>query len=282
MNKQITFYMYRYHLLPLTTDKRQLELFPQKIRSIEELKQHKNEYFGDILNRLNSIHSSNPIRLYDKDEEYYLLKIANKKTTKIVKDFESKTLENEPYVYVIINNNPAEQKILISQSIDAFSSHSTVKNILRTIFVKELKYYGLNIEIEQMFDVVNFWKLVAKHQHTLTMLNFKFIKPNLANISKTLPEDIRSFSESVNGHETNLVVKAPENGILENINTENEMVNGLVDYSAKGGGEIKLKLKNIRKQINANEGVITTSIDEASIEGSPDQIFKVYKTLFYE
>lgn len=280
MNKQITFYQYRYHLIPLTNDTRQLELFPQKYKSVEELKQNKNSYFANVLNRLNEINSSNPLRLYDREDEYYLLKIANKKTAKIIRNFEYKLLENEPYIYVIVNNNSDEQKILISQNIDAFTSHATVKNILRTLFVKELKYYGLNIEIEQMFDVVNFWNLVSKHQHTLTMVNFKFIKPNLANISKSLPEEIKRFAEKVNGHETSLVVKAPENGILENLNPENELVNGLVDYSAEGGGEIKLKLRNIRKQINANEGVITTSIDEASIEGAPDQIFKIFKTLF--
>ena len=282
MNKQITFYMYRYHLLPLTTDNKQLELFPQKIRSVEELKQNKNKYFCEILKKLNDIYSSNPIKLYDYEDEYYLLKIANKKTAKIAKDFTYKLMENEPYIYVIINNNPGEQKILISQNIEAFTNHSTVKNILKTLFIKELRYFGLNIEIEQMFDVINFWKLVEKHQYILTMVNFKFIKPNLADISKTLPEDIRRFSENVNGHETKLMVKAPDNGILENINRENEMVNGLVDYSSEGGGEITIKLKNVRKQINANEGVITTCIDEASIEGAPEQIIKIFKTLFYD
>jgi len=280
MNKQITFYMYRYHLLPLSTDTNQLELFPQKSLSIEELKANKNVYFKRVLESLKNVYSSNPIKLYDSEEEIYLLKIANKKSTKITKDFESKFFENEPYIYVIVNNDPTEQKILISENIEAFTSHKTVKNILKTLFIKELKFYGLNIEIEQMFNALDFWKLIEKNKRTLTMLNFKFIKPNLANISRTLPEEMKKFSENVNGHETNLIVKAPENGILENINEKNEMVKGLVNYSAEGGGSIKLKLKNIRKLINANEGTVTFTSDEASIEGAPTQVIKIYKTLF--
>lgn len=281
MSKQITFYLFRYHLLPLSSKDTQLQLFPEAKISAEEIKKNKNAYFSDILKKLDSSpNNTNPLKLYDNEEEYYLFKIANKRTTKLTKNFSSQYIENEPYVYVIINNDPLEQKIAISENIEAFGSYATVQNILRKVFIKQLKAYGLNIEIEQMFNKVNFWKLADKHKYTLTMVNFRFIKPNLANISRALPQEIRRFSEKVNGHESNFIVKAPENGILENIDESNQMIKGLVDYSAEGGGSIKLKVKNVRKLINSNESIITVTSSETIMEGAPTEIIKSYKSIF--
>ena len=137
MSKQITFYLFRYHLLPLSSNDTQLQLFPEIKISADEIKKNKNLYFSDVLKKLDSSsNNTNPLKLYDKDDEYYLFKIANKRTTKLTKNFSSQYIDNEPYVYVIINNDPLEQKIAISDNIEAFSSYITVQNILKCILVQ--------------------------------------------------------------------------------------------------------------------------------------------------
>lgn len=279
-SKTINFFIYRYHLLPLISNDLQTSLFPERKSSMEEIKEKKNKFFADELEVLdNDKKSPHPLKLYYKEESYYLFKIAQRKTTTITKDFQTSTIENEPYSYVIINNDPEVQKIAISDNIEAFSSPDVVKNILKKIFVRDLEKYSLNIEIEQLFNAVNFWKHVDQHKNELTYLNFQFIKPNLANISSSLPDDFRNFAENVNSHESHITLKAPEKGRLENIDKNNLEINGLVDYASKGAGSIKLKVKKIRKILSTKENPIILQVEDIQIEGAAEQVVKVFKTI---
>lgn len=282
-NKLINFHIYRYHLLPLDSKSKQIELFKNKSLSYEEIKAKKNEFFGNTLdNLIKSKNNNHPLKLEHSQNGFYLFKIAQKKTTTITQNFENLVVDNEPYVYVIINNDPTVQKIAISDNIDAFSNPDVVKNILKKIFRSELLYAGLNIEIEQLFDSVNFWEFVCKHKKEITYINFQFIKPNLANISKSLPEVFKNFADNVNSHESQISIKAPEKGTLDNIDKSNKNIEGLVDYTSNGAGSIKLKVKNIRKQLNTKENPIILQVRELDIEGPAEQVIKLYQTIVQE
>lgn len=279
-NRTLNFHLYRFHLLPLSSDESQVNLFPEEKLTKAELKKNKNRFFREVLDNLESKSSDKyPIALHDNEDEYYVFKIANKKSTELIKDFKAKIYPTEPYTYVIINSNKDVQKIAISDSKDAFSSPSVVKKIFKEIFQRRLKKYHLNIEIKTMFDPRDFWEIIKNHQHEITHLDFLFVKPNLARIHSTLKQSIKDLTDDVNSHETHLSVKAPTNGILENINKKNDTIKGLADYSSKGGGNIKLKVKGIRKKYNTNDNPIIEQIDEISIEGSSEQIIKVYKSI---
>lgn len=276
----INFKIYRYHLLPLSSRSSQIKLFPDKEFSAEEIKQRKNEFLSTELDSLEkNKDKKHPLKLHDKEDEFYLFKVAQKKDTIITKDFESETITNEPYCFVIFNNDPKVQKIAISDNKDAFSNQDVVKNILLKILKRDLKKYGLNIEIEALFDTISFWKYVAKHKDQITYINFKYIKPNLANISSSLTEDFKDFSENVNSHESNISVKAPKNGTLENINKDNKNINGLVNYASEGAGTIKLKAKGVRKMMDTKENPTITTVEEIQIEGAPEQVIKIYKSI---
>lgn len=279
-NKVVNFHVYRFHLLPIDKTVRQLKAFTEKEYTYEELIEKKNDFFTNILDKLvDSKSNTHPLKLEHSENGYYLFKIAQKKNTTITQNFRNSNIPNEPYSYVIINNDKNVQKIAISDNSEAFSKPETVRNILKKSFKRDLEQYGLNIEIEQLFDSINFWEYVKKHQESITMVNFKFIKPNLARISKSLPENFRNFTENVNSHESHIVIKAPDNGTLDNISQDNPNVSGLVDYSSEGGGNIRLKVKNIRKQLNTKEKPIITEIRELDIEGAAEQVIKIYKTI---
>jgi len=276
----INFRLYRYHLLPLSTDESQTSMFPKKKKKTSEVKEKKNIFFNTVLGSLvESKNNSNPIRLHHQDEEYFVFKIAQKKTARITQDFKNQTVSNEPYSYVIINNDDKVQKIAISENGEAFSNTDVVKNILTKVFRKELEQFQLNIAIEPLFDSKNFWEYVEKYKNDLTYINFQYIKPNLADISKSLPADFKKFAENVNSHESHLTIKAPDKGVLENINKNNPVVNGLVEYSSDGGGNIKLKVKKIRKHLNTTDKPVIQQIDELEIEGAAEQVIKLYKTI---
>lgn len=276
----INFRLYRYHLLPLSTDESQISMFPKKKMKSSEVKEKKNIFFNTVLSSLvESKNNSNPIRLHHKDEEYFVFKIAQKKTARITQDFKNQTISNEPYSYIIINNDDRVQKIAISENGEAFSNTDVVKNILTKVFRKELEHYQLNIAIEPLFDSKSFWEYVDKYKNELTYINFQYIKPNLAKISQSLPADFKKFAENVNSHESHLTIKAPDKGVLENINKENPVINGLVEYSSEGAGNIKLKVKKIRKHLNTTDKPVIQQIDELEIEGAAEQVIKLYKTI---
>ena len=133
-----------------------------------------------------------------------------------------------------------------------------------------------------MFDSVNFWEYVGKHKDFITFIDFQFVKPNLAHISKSLPEVFKNFSDDVNSHESHITIKAPDRGTLENIDKTNKNIDGLVDYTSNGAGCIKLKVKNIRKRLNTKECPYVIQIDEIEIEGAAENVFKYYQQIVGE
>jgi hypothetical protein len=279
-DKLINFHIYRYHLLPLDTKYKQIDLFVDKTLTFNEIKKRKNEFFKGLLdNLIKSKSNKYPLKLEHSEEEKYLFKIAQKKTTTITQNFENIVIDNEPYVYVVFNNDPTIQKIAISDNSEAFSNPEVVRNVLKKVFKNDLEKYGLNIEIEQLFDKVNFWEYVKEHRKNITSINFQFIKPNLAEISKSLPKVFKNFADNTNSHESHIIIKAPEKGTLKNINKKNSDIEGLVDYTSEGAGSIKLKVKNIRKQLSTKENPVILQIRELDMEGPMEQIIKLYQKI---
>ncbi|MGJ5643227.1 hypothetical protein [Formosa sp. S-31] len=282
-NKLINFHIFRYHLLPLSKKNKQFEMFENSDLSFEEIKERKNEFFRNILDELTSIENKHhPLKLEHNEDDKYIFKMANKKTTRITQNFKNQIIANEPFCYIVFDNDPTVQKIAISDNPEAFSSPIVVKNNLRRIFRKGLEKYGLNIEIEQLFDKKGFWEYVKEHKKEITYINFQFIKPNLANISRSLPEAFKDFANDTNSHDSHIIIKAPEKGTLDNINKDNKDISGLVDYTSNGAGSIKLKVKGVRTQLNTKENpkiIKMAEIEEAEIEGSPEEVIKFYKTL---
>ncbi|WP_321347070.1 hypothetical protein [uncultured Draconibacterium sp.] len=281
-SKLINFHLYRYHLLPIETDGRQSKLFSEPELSLEELKAKKNELFKGALDVLKQLSSNYPLKLEHHEGDYYLFKLAQKKTTKITQDFQNQVVKNEPYVYVVINNNPKVQKIAISENIEAFSKPDVVCNVLKKSFKRDLAKVGLNIAIEQMFSSINFWKYAKEHRDEITFINFKYIKPNLADISKSLPNVFRRFAENTNSHESHISIKAPNRGILKNIDKKNNDINGLVEYTSEGAGSISMKIRGVAKQKSTKENPLILKIDEIHLEGASDQLLKMYKEIVKE
>lgn len=267
-------------MLPLDTKNKQIDLFQDKTLTFSEIKKSKNEFFKGLLdNLIKSKSNKYPLKLEHYEEEKYLFKIAQKKTTTITQNFENIVIDNEPYVYVVFNNDPTIQKIAISDNSEAFSNPEVVRNILKKVFKNDLEKYGLNIEIEQIFDKINFWEYVKEHRKNITSINFQFIKPNLAEISKSLPKVFKNFADNTNSHESHIIIKAPEKGTLTNINKKNSDIEGLVDYTSEGAGSIKLKVKNIRKQLSTKENPVILQIRELDMEGPAEQIIKLYQKI---
>ncbi|GIM51210.1 hypothetical protein CAPN004_02400 [Capnocytophaga cynodegmi] len=279
-DKLIRFQIFRYHLLPIESKYYQTNMFQDKPMSYKEIRERKNDFFNEALFRMiEQNNSSNPLKLEIFEDNYFVFKVAQKKKTTITKNFENRQEDTEPYCFVIINNNPNIQKIAISYNSDAFSEPSTVKNILLKKLVKYLTSLGLNIEIKPLYNEVKFWEIIRKYEKEITRINFNFVKPNLAQISKSLPEAFKDFVNETNSHESNIIIKAPKKGVLENITPQNSDVQGLVQYTSEGAGSIKVKVKGYRKVIKTKQVPVTKEIRELEIEGSAEQVIKLYKDI---
>ncbi len=283
MDKILNFHIFRFHLNPISNESQQIELFANEKKTPEELKEKKNDFFNETLQELNFYKDDrNPLKLEHFENGFYLIKLAQKKSTRIVQDFEDFEVNNEPFVYIILNNNPKVQKIAISENSEAFSEPKVVKNILEKLFNKNLAKFGLGVAIEELFKKESFWKFVNSHKYEIKLIDFKYIRPNLANISNSLPDDFRNFTDNVNSKESHIVIKAPENGILENIDKSNTAINGLVEYTSEGAGDIKLQIKGIKKRYSTKENPVTIQISETQIEGPAEQVIKVYQSIISE
>lgn len=280
MKKKLNFHIFRYHLIPTTTDENQTKLFDKEKMTIEELKERKNSFLKEII--LNSDYNKNPknlLKIEHYEDDHFFIKFAQKKSTKITQNFENFEIENEPYVYIIINNEHTTQKIAISENLEAFSKPAVVRNHLKTILNKGLAEFGLNIEIEELFNPESFWRIVQNHRFELKQIDFKYIKPNLAAISKSLPIDFRNFTDNVNSHESRIIINAPKNGILENVDKKNSTINGLVEYTSEGAGDIKIKIKGSTKKYSTKKNPVIVKEYETTIEGPIEQVIKAYKSI---
>ena len=276
----LNFHIFRYHLLPISQDSVQTSLFPKQTFTQKEIIERKNEFFKiSLVNISENKKIRTPMIIHWQDEDYFVLKVANKKVTTIYKDFKPSDHPTEPFVYVLINNDPKVQKIGISENIQAFSNPMVVKNVLSKVFNRELEDLGLSITINNLFDKQDFWKIIENNTNKITYIDFQFVRPNLAKISKSLNEVFRNFSKDLNSHESHLSVKSPTNGVLENLDKDNDTLKGLTEYSSNGGGNVKIKVKGVRKLINTNEKPVTVEVDEVNIEGVADQILPVIKSI---
>lgn len=273
MKKKVPFKNYRYHLVPVKTD--QLTIFNKEV-TLEELKEQKNKLFEEIILSSKSIRGLNtsqlPLEIDYASDDIFIMKLAVDRKTTLYKNFKPLDYNNQPFIYIIINNNPEVQKIFIEDNQNAFKKTSTVRNILQFGYGALLAKFDLTIHIEPVIDQGTFWDFVEKNKKKIERLDFEIVKPNLANISKSLTEPLKQLINITNSHKTSISLKAPDNGVLENITKNNTQLNNLVNYSNEGGGDnIKMKLKGVSKKITTSNMVKETYIDSAEFE-STDQL----------
>lgn len=87
----------------------------------------------------------------------------------------------------------------------------------------------------------------------------------MSNITKSLKLDLRALSTSTNTQETDLRLKSDENGSLS-LNKEDEQINSLVDYSAKGCGNISIKVRGVKSTVQTKKHCKKIEIDSAEID----------------
>ncbi|KAF1040343.1 MAG: hypothetical protein GAK35_03514 [Herbaspirillum frisingense] len=271
--------LFRFQLLPVTRNQ-QLNLFDGTLSS-EELVARKNQLFGDLLQDLPPLktHSTELIqKVILASPEWLVLKIAPHRTLKRHRNFESETIDDWPHISVIINNDPQIQTIAVTKNPRAFSGSGIVVNLLAANLRPLLARLGLIMEVKARFNQNNFWTLIDKYEKSIQAIRFEYITPNMSSISKGLMQDLKHLSKNTNAQKAELELKAQGDAVLE-VLRDDKLVQGLVEYSSKGGGNISMKIKGLKRRCHTASEIKEVEVDELEIQNPSKETLTMLKQL---
>lgn len=119
-----------------------------------------------------------------------------------------------------------------------------------------------------------------KSQNRISHLGFELIKPNLANISESLEDELKGLIEDANSHKSRVELNAAKGAFLENIDETNDRIGTLVEFSSRGGGNIFIRLTGLKRKIQINKQIIKeTSIGKIELEGASEDVIKTLERM---
>lgn len=279
IEKQARFHIYRYQLLPVDRFF-QPDLYGPK--SVEELISKKNDLFNDAINSDMAFQTSKTItsvqKLFERDN-FMLFRIAvSRSLNHETKDFKTEIIDNWPKILVAIWNSPDKQLIAIQHRSTAFKDTDAAIKLIFSSIQEILSKYQLVAMPEPTFEKHIFWDLIKNNLGKVQEVEFEIITPNMANISGTLPEDLKLFAKETNSVKNKLSISSNPDSALK-IDEENPVINGLVAYSSEGGGDISIKISGFKKKIHTSKTVKEFTLNEAELIGEPEVVSKILKDL---
>lgn len=138
--------------------------------------------------------------------------------------------------------------------------------------------YQLRLHTERVFSKSHFWQLIREHKDKITWIEFEFVTPNMANISNTLSSTLKELAKDTNSSQSNLQLRSDPASSLD-INPDDETLQGLVDYTSEGGGDISIKIKGFRKRIQTSRSIREIELDDLQLSGSPEQVAGILRDI---
>lgn len=279
-SKSITFELFRYQILPIDRYL-QGDLFSD-VNSIEELIENKNKFFDEVLKSQSDFSSKKHETIVKKVIEngsFYLYRIAhNRKIHRETKEFRGEVIDSWPSILVAVWNQPDKQYIAVQKRTTSFSKCETVVKLILNKLANQLNHFHLRAIHEPLFEKNKFWSILKQNRGKIKSVEFEIITPNMANISGTLPDDLKAFAKLTNSTRNTLKIESDPEAPLH-LEEDNRSLAGLVDYSSEGGGNISLKIDGIKKKYQTSRTVREVSLGEIEMTGSAEQLEQIIKTL---
>ncbi len=274
------FHLYRYQLLPKDRFF-QGDLYGAK--SIEEVIARKNEIFAEALRSPATLRSRRyeiTVELLIESGSFFLYRMAaNRSLQHETRDFKTEVIDNWPRILVAIWNDPEQQLVAVQHRTMAFQDTTAVVRLLFESLAPTLAHLQLTVLWEPIVEKQAFWDIVDRHKGKITQITFELVTPNMANISRDLPEDLKEFAKRTNAVQTGVSIESDPSSALK-IERTDPVVAGLVNYSSAGGGDIAIRLAGVKKKIHTSRSVKELTIDEAVLEGPPEVVSQLLKELF--
>lgn len=277
MNGYTTFRAYRYQLMPL--DRNETKDMYNELTAAEIINR-KNEFFAESLNLLPRVrHRKSEILIDVKSlgKDVFSIHLApSRPLTRETSQSNLEKVENWPHITAFILNKPNEQYLLIQDRVAAFANTDAVSNLVKVGTRHALEKLGLSLHIEPLFESAYFWDLIEEYRNRVVMVEFEFITPNMSNISRTLSESLKSLGKDTNAVREDLAITS-DPAVSLDISPSNETIQGLVEYTSEGGGDITVKVKGIRKRFHTSKSSREVNLSGLEITASPEQIIAVIR-----
>ncbi|MBD5417000.1 MAG: hypothetical protein HDR50_04940 [Desulfovibrio sp.] len=258
----IVFKLYRYQILPIS---KQYDLR----FSLEDVIANKNRLFAESLMKINPESSSTSkinyrITIEENTLSKFLLVISREKNVKYYrKDHVKDIIPSFPPAYILIDNANDIQIIAVQNTIEYSSTEQIIKVLIDRINAK-IKYMNLYVKYSSIYRESSFWKFVENHKNEIAYVYFEIITPNMSSISKNLSDDFKRIAKATNAVSTKYKIQANMDSHL-NIDRDNRDIAGLADYTSRGGGESKIKLRGTKIDFRSNDFQLQVEIPEIDI-----------------
>lgn len=277
MSTHTIFKAYRYQLLPL--DRNETKDLYQDY-SVEQIISRKNEFFAEALNHLPKVSHKRVevnVLIQEIQQDFFRIHLApSRPLTRETTDFRREKVENWPHIDAYVLNKPEDQLLIIQDRPTAFTNTDTVANIILRSTRGALDKIGLSLQIEPLFNEAYFWDLVNQYNNKITWVEFDFFTPNMANISKTLASTLKSLGKDTNAVKEQLTLRSDPSSSLD-ISHNNPTIQGLVDYTSRGAGDIKLKIKGIRKRFQTSNSRREVHLSGVEITADAEDIVEIIR-----
>ena len=265
--------LYRYQFSPIQSNVR--PLFPGDVADVsdEELMQKKQTLFASLFDGDVELNFKKGNKLYNHKKlfcqgGFFVFKIANDKSVNLEENFTKCKHEYAPSCNVVIDNRKDVQVIAIEEKKTVFKSTDVVASILQDTFSKYLQLYRLTIDVRRIYDETDFWTVVADNHDSIEKVRFRFSYPNLPALNKNVKEAIAEVAKSTASGNSEFTLEAQKGANL-NISEDDANVTSLVQMSADGGEEIKIKIKKINAWQKVGDSSKSIEIEdlEATLSG---------------
>jgi hypothetical protein len=282
LNKHVSFEVYRYQLV---IDKAfQSDAFQHQYHTPEELKAAKNKIFQSIISENNFGFKSSKSDItsqlvHQNGDMFYFLVNARRDFKRPKKDFTEEIIDAYPNFLIAINNHPDVQKIAIQHNPSAFQKTSIVANFFKSTVQSFIKSYNISFAVEATFDKQQFWNIIREYPKQVKQVTFNLISPNMTNLTDSLELDLRSLHSDTNTQKTKLELNAEKDSYLT-LDESSTLVNSIVDYASKGGGDIAVKVATIGRKLHTAQSVKDFDMEEQLLKSADwDAIDKAFKNI---
>lgn len=175
-------------------------------------------------------------------------------------------------------NDPEVQMIAVQKRTTAFQSTESIVTLFLDAVRPLLSHYHLRVIHEPIVERKVFWDIIKKYEGKIEKLEFEFITPNMANISGTLPENLKEFAKETNSVKNKLAIESDSEASLH-IEHNNSTISSLAEYTSDGGGNVSIKVAGISKVIKTSKNVKSVEISDMELQGTAEEITEILKAI---
>lgn len=262
------FTIYTYMFKPIN-EPEQPELFVRDV-DVEESLAKKQELFGNCFLSQSNIKFSKGENIYKhtvaaQREGIIAMRLANNSKQVHERDFVRTTEEDNPSLYVLIDNRKDRQIVAIENRQQAFTETQTVAKIMEETFNKMLFQHRLQVAIRAKFHTHEFWDVVSEYENGIASVTFKFPYPNLPEISDMVGEYYTQLALNTNSEPKTTIKATPKERLL--LEKGDLLLERMISAASASGEQIMMRPKGTRKWRRIG-------IDTLAQEELPDSILK--------